>query len=304
MNADADDSVHTDASKANESSGSRATPAVPISYLFVPGDRSERFDKALATGADRVVIDLEDAVAPARKNEARRAARIFLEAKSADSRKLVLRINAVDTQWHADDVALLQAHQGVAVMLPKAEPESLRALRAGLGPQELPAANEQRTVLALVETVAGFLQLRAVAASVGVSRLVFGSVDFHLDAGMDLDEASPQMAAVRLQFVLESRFAGLPAPVDGVCLSVDDAKRIEYETLRARSAGFGGKLCIHPRQVASVHRAMRSSAEEGAWAKRVLDAFEASGGAAVRLDGFMVDAPVAARARQILATAG
>ena len=273
----------------------------PVSYLFVPGDRSERFDKALATPADCVLIDLEDAVAAGQKNTARTAVQQYL-AERSDMSRLAVRINAVGTPWHAEDIALLHRFRGLAVMVPKSEPESLRSVLASLAATGEAASGIGRVLLALVETVAGFVHLRELAALGGLARLVFGSVDFHLDAGMELDEESPAMAAVRLQFVLESRLAGLAPPVDGVCLAVDDPVRIEREAARARAAGFTGKLCIHPRQVPHVNSAMRPREEECAWARRVLDAFARSGGAAVRLDGQMIDAPVAERARRLLAS--
>lgn len=272
----------------------------PVSYLFVPGDRPDRFDKALATGADCVVIDLEDAVAPDHKNQARAAVQEFLRGPGETDR-VALRVNAVDTPWHAEDVALLREFPGLAAMLPKTEPESLARFLRALSPTAARRGQGGRTVLALVETVDGYLNLRSLAQSGEVSRLVFGSVDFYLDAGMVLDEDSAAIAAVRLSFALESRFAGLPPPIDGVCTAVDDQERLRRESARARSAGFGGKLCIHPRQVETVSAAMRPDAAEVAWAERVIQAFERAGGAAVQLDGEMIDAPVAERARRVLA---
>lgn len=272
----------------------------PVSYLFVPGDREDRFEKALSTAADCVVIDLEDAVSPDRKDLARTAVRRFIAQRGATNR-LALRINAVDTSWHPEDVELLHAFPDLSVMLPKAEPASLDRFLADAGlTNELVGKPKARVLLALVETVAGYLHLRKVAQKPGVSRLVFGSVDFHLDAGMLLDEDSAAIATVRLSFVLESRLAGLPAPVDGVCTAVDDEGRLQRETARARAAGFSGKLCIHPRQVPGVNAAMRPDADERAWAHAVLEAFDAANGSAVQYRGQMIDAPVAERARRIL----
>jgi len=260
----------------------------PRSYLFVPGDRPERIAKALASGADAVIVDLEDAVAPANKNAARDAVAGALES----TQPFVLRINGADTAWFADD-ARLAAHPGVAaVMLPKAaSADPVAALHAASG---------GKPVLALVESAAGVANVAALAATTGVARLVFGSIDFQLD--LDIVDDDLALLAFRSQLVLASRVANLPAPVDGVTTALDDAVRIELEARRARSLGFGAKLCIHPRQVAIVNSAFSPVEAELAWARRVVGAAAAADGAAVAVDGKMVDAPVLARARRLLAS--
>lgn len=259
----------------------------PRSYLFVPGDRPERVAKARAAGADAVIVDLEDAVAPENKAAARDAVAGALQV----AQPVVLRINGADTAWFAED-ARLAAHPGVAaVMLPKADsPAAVATLRdVGGG----------KSVLALVETAAGMANLRALAAAPGVARLVFGSIDFQLD--LDVSDDDLALLPFRMRLVLASRVANLPAPVDGVTTAFDDPARVEHEARRARSLGFGGKLCIHPRQVPIVNGAFSPTAAELAWAQRVIDAAAAAGGAAVAVDGKMVDAPVLARARRLLA---
>jgi citrate lyase subunit beta/citryl-CoA lyase len=259
----------------------------PRSYLFVPGDRPERMAKAHASGADAVIVDLEDAVAPGNKRKARDAVAGGLEA----SMPVVLRINGADTAWFDDD-ARLAAHPAVAaVMLPKAATaESVAALHATSG---------GKPVLALIESAAGMANASLLAATPGVARLVFGSIDFQLD--LDIADDDLALLAFRSQLVLASRVANLPAPVDGVTTALDDAARIEAEARRARSLGFGAKLCIHPKQVAIVNSAFSPSPAELAWAQRVVDAAAAADGAAVAVDGRMVDAPVLARARRLLA---
>ncbi len=259
----------------------------PRSYLFVPADRPERIAKARASGADAVIVDLEDAVAPAGKAAARDAAANVLDG----AQPVVLRINGADTAWFADD-ARLAAHRGVAaVLLPKAaSAEPVVALRAASG---------GKPVLALVESAAGMANVTALAGTPGVTRLVFGSIDFQLD--LDIADDDLALLAFRSQLVLASRVANLPAPVDGVTTALDDAARIEAEARRARLLGFGGKLCIHPRQVPIVNGAFSPSEAELSWAQRVVDAAAAAGGAAVAVDGRMVDAPVLARARRLIA---
>jgi len=256
------------------------------SLLFVPGSRPDRFDKALAAGADAVVIDLEDAVAPADKDGSREAVAAWL----APRHPVVLRINGADTGWFADDLALC-GHPGVAaVMLPKAERAAdIAALRdAGVA-----------SVIPLIESAAGMAGVAAIATAPAVQRLAFGSIDFQVDLGMR-DALEDELLVFRSQLVLASRLAGLQAPVDGVSTAIDDADRLRDDVLRARRLGFGGKLCIHPKQVASVNRHFAPTEAERAWAQRVLDAAAASGGAAVAVDGKMVDKPVILRAQAIL----
>ena len=131
-----------------------------------------------------------------------------------------------------------------------------------------------------------------------VERLVFGSIDFQLDLGIEGD--GEELLFFRSQIVLASRLAGLDAPVDGVCLTIDGASAVRADALRGRRIGFGAKLCIHPNQVLSVESAFAVSDEERAWARRVIDAAESAQGAAVAVDGKMIDRPRMLKAQQIL----
>ncbi len=256
------------------------------SLLFVPGDRPERFDKAVASGADEVILDLEDAVAPGAKLQARAAVAAWL----AGGRPAIVRINAADTEWFEDDLRMVQSAPGVGVMLSKAEVDSLtRTARA------LPG----RRIVALLETVSGYLGLRQLSAVAGLERIAFGSVDFSAESGI-ADEGAA-MTAIRTQIVLESCHAGLVAPIDGVSVEFTDEQLMLAHALQSRQLGFGGKLCIHPRQVAAVSAAFSPTPAERQWAARVLAAFEASQGAATAVDGKMIDKPVVERARRIAA---
>jgi len=273
----------------------------PRSYLFVPGHRPERFDKACAAGADAVILDLEDAVAEADKAAARQAVAGWLQAAApagaaASPRPpVVLRINGAHSPWFADDLRLLAMPGLAAVMLPKAEsPAQIAALRASW-----PAGQPCLPVLPLIESALGLHQVVAIAQAPGVARLVFGAVDLQLDLGMQ-DAGFDALLPLMQPLVLASRLAGLVAPVDGVSTALDDAAALQADTRRARRLGFGAKLCIHPRQLASVHQGLGPSADELAWARRVLAANQASGGAAVALDGQMIDRPVVLRAQSLL----
>lgn len=259
-------------------------------WLFVPGDRPDRFNKALASGADVVVIDLEDAVAPSSKAAARDAAAAWLGA----DRQAVVRINAPGTPWHEDDLALASRPGVRGLMCPKAEHEDhpARILRAGA-----------QAVWPLVETAAGLSAMDRLARAPGVRQLVFGSLDLVADLGCteaDEDDLLPW----RAQMVLASRLAGLEAPIDGVTPAIDDPHRLQADAARARRLGFGAKLCIHPRQVGPVQEALRPSPAQVDWARRVATAAARSGGAAVAVDGAMVDRPVLLRAQALLRRAG
>lgn len=255
------------------------------SYLFVPASRPDRFAKAAAAGAGQVILDLEDAVAPQDKTIARDQV-----AAWAGRVETTVRINGADTPYFADDLTMLRDSGVRRVMLPKADPAALEALSAGLGTRV--------ELIALIETVAGFMALRVLAASGLVSRFAFGNLDFGIDSG--ITETTGELDPVRLQFVLESRLAGLPPPIDGVSTSWTDEAVMRADAARAKALGFGAKLCIHPAQVKVINDTFRPSAEEITWARRVLEVSGAGAAGAVALDGKMIDAPVIRRAQAIL----
>jgi citrate lyase subunit beta/citryl-CoA lyase len=256
------------------------------SFLFVPGNRPERFDTAYRSGADVVIIDLEDAVSPEDKEFARDAVARWLSR----SRPIVLRINGVQTPWFQKERPLLEMGGIGAVMLPKAEQAKDILQVSGAGAR-LP-------VLPLIETAAGYRNVGEIAQTRGVQRLVFGSLDFKQDLGITGDD--DELLFFRSGLVLESRFAGLPPPLDGISTEINDQDVVRADAARARRLGFGGKLCIHPRQVGTVNAAFTPSDEEVAWAKRVLAASTDSGQGVTSVDGKMVDRPVVLRAQSIL----
>lgn len=270
------------------------------SFLFVPASRPERFAKALASGADCMVIDLEDAVAPADKDTARASLVEALQAFDASRLgRTLIRINAADTEWHAADVQAIAAGcaRGLCgVMVPKTESvDALQRVAATLG--------SSASLVPLVESLAGLDALREIAQAPQVRRLAFGHIDFQLDLGMRCTPDEPELAAVRFQFVAASRHAALAAPIDGVTVDVSDAARLQHDALRARAMGFGAKLCIHPSQADAVNAAFTPTAAEVDWARRVVQAAQASGGAVIQVDGKMVDLPVIRLAQATLAQA-
>ena len=269
-------------------------------FLFVPATRPERIGKALASGAGAVVVDLEDAVAPGEKAAARTALLAAVKAlEPAQRARLLARANAAGTPWHTDDVAAVAAcvAQGLAgAMLAKAESAAvLAAVARALGPQGL--------LVPLVESNAGLDALDALAQAPQVVRLAFGHLDFQVDLGMECAADEAELLPVRMALVRASRRAGLAAPVDGVTTATEDLQRLAEDTARSRRMGFGGKLCIHPAQVAPVQAAFAPDPAALIWARRVLDEAPAHGGAVFRLDGRMVDAPVLALAARLVARA-
>ncbi len=262
----------------------------PRSYLFVPGNRPDRFAKACAAGADAVVLDLEDSVAPAGKEKARAAVAEWLAA----ARPVMVRVNTSDSKWFQDDLRLGGTPGISGVLLPKAE----RAEEVRLVAEKFGVATP---LLPQIETARGFRNALALAATAPVRNLLFGSIDFQLDLGMTAEE--DELLYFRSQIVLESRLAGIEPPVDGVTTDLNAPERVRIDTLRAKRLGFSGKMCIHPKQVPIVNECFTPSAEEQAWARRVVEASACAPGAAIAVDGKMVDRPVLARAEVILAKA-
>jgi citrate lyase subunit beta / citryl-CoA lyase len=268
----------------------------PRTYLFVPGNRPERFAKALGSGADRVVLDLEDAVALPAKGEARDAIAGWLtSASDADRARIVVRINDARASTFADDLRLLRDARIQSVMLPKAE--------AAAHVQAVRDAVPHARVLPLIESASGVANVRQVAGAEGVARLVFGTLDYALDLDLDIADSPDGLAHAASVLALASRVAGLSAPVAGVTPQLDDEQRLLGDLAWSRRHGFGAKLCIHPRQVAPIHAALSPSAEALDLARRVLAAEAASPGAA-QLDGRMIDRPVVLQAERTLRRAG
>ena len=269
--------------------------ALARSFLFVPGHRPERFAKALASGADAVIIDLEDAV----PLDAKLAARAALMAAWPDfdlaqRARLLVRVNPFGTTWHQADLSAVVSLTGLgAVMLPKAEsPEQIAHAAQTSG---LP-------VLPLIESAEGLGQMDCMARSPGVLRLVLGHIDLQADLGLSCGPDEAELAPVRLALVVTSRRAGLPSAVDGVTTATTNAEVLARDAQRSRRFGMGAKLCIHPAQVDGVHQALAPTEAECDWARRVLAAEVAAGGGAFSVDGKMVDPPVLLLARQILQT--
>ena len=265
------------------------------SALFVPGSRPERFAKALAAGADAVIVDFEDAVEEPLKLQARDNLAAFLTAHP--QARVWVRVNAPEHAGHADDLAFCALQSGIsAVLLPKVENAAQVAVAARTG----------KPVLPIIETAKGLLALERIAGAEGVERLSFGSLDLALDLNLNTDSASAQrfLDQARMAVQLHSRGADLAPPLDGVFPAIGDPQGQQRAMRHAYDMGYGGALCIHPSQVPLIHGVLAPSSEELAWARRVVDASVAAKGAgAFQLDGQMIDAPVLLRAQRLLALA-
>ncbi|WP_229052478.1 CoA ester lyase [Aeromicrobium sp. Leaf350] len=255
------------------------------SFLFVPGDRPDRFAKALASGADAVILDLEDAVAPDRKALARAEVANWL----ATNGPAIVRVNASGSREFESDVAAIASHVA-AVMLPKSERvEDIARVREISG--------GQLSVVALIETSKGVANASRIAQEDGVVRLALGNVD--LAAELDIDPSDDMaLMYVRSLLVLASAAAGLPGLIDGVSTEIQDLDRVAAAAAHGRRLGATAKLCIHPAQVDVVNLAMSPSKGDLQWARSVLSA---DGDGATAVGGHMVDPPVLARARRLLA---
>jgi citrate lyase subunit beta / citryl-CoA lyase len=286
------------------------------SFLFAPGNHPRRVEKAFTVGADAVILDLEDAVATAEKPAARKAVAAVLA--QAHRCRGYARVNAASTEFcYADLVAVVG--RGVAgVVLPKVESaadlHAIDWLIASLE-RERGLAVGSLELIPIIETAIGMHRIDRVVQARGlrpyegrwrVRRLAFGAADYAAEVGLapGLDEA--ELSDARARVVLASRAAGLEGPLDSPWFHLRETDAFARALQRSRRGGFQGRLCIHPDQVQPVNAAYAPSKEEVERAERIVAAFdtaEASGAAAIQVDGQMVDYPVANRARAVIEAA-
>jgi citrate lyase subunit beta/citryl-CoA lyase len=214
----------------------------------------------------------------------------WLAAHDGASERVLVRINDAGTSWFDADLSLVRSSGIRGVMLPKVEHgHQVDRLRAAL-----PSGG---FVIPLIESARGVLAVESIAVVPAVRRLAFGTLDYAVDLELSGDERGLIYPACRI--AIASRAAGLLSPVAGVTTDIGDEGKLLADLAFERACGFGAKLCIHPRQVAALHRAMTPGPEEIAWARRVLAAANAASGA-VQVDGKMVDRPVVLKAQSIL----
>jgi citrate lyase subunit beta / citryl-CoA lyase len=255
------------------------------SYLFAPGHNAKLLGKVFDAGADAVMLDFEDAVPPGAKSTAR-----AMVAGVLAEREAWVRVNAVRSQACEAD---LEAIAGLAagIRIPKVE----SAEDVQWGADRAPCT----PLICAIESARGVLGAAEIATVRGVRHLSMGGVDLRHD--LNAGEGNLQTLYVRSHLVIVSRAAGLEPPIDSVHPRLDDDAGLREQATFARSLGFFGKSAIHPGQLAAIHEAFSPSAGDVAWAREVVEAFERSGGEALRLPGGdFVDVPVAERARRVL----
>jgi len=269
--------------------------ALAQTFLFSPGHRPEFFNKALASASKAIIIDLEDAVPPEQKKQARAHIQEFWQNCSADNRKRVLvRINPIDTDFTHEDLAFLNVLEGpINVVVPKVE--SLEQLNQFAG--QVPSLN---FIIPIIESARGIDSVKAIASHPLVLRLALGNIDTQADLGLRCDEEETELLPVKYAINLASRLAGIAPPIDGVSTDIHDSELLAKDTHRAKRLGFGAKLCIHPKQVDVVTSCFTPTEKEIDYAKRVVEADSNSQGAAVQLDGKMIDRPVVLLAKRTL----
>lgn len=269
-----------------------------VTLLYAPLDRPDLAAKALAGGADVVVLDLEDAVAPTRKEAARAALPGLLAAVPA-GRGVQVRINAAHSPWHADDLAAVaELAPDVGLRLPKA--------RESTEVRSIAAASPGRALHLILEDALGVERAYDLAtADPAVASIGLGEADLRSDLGVD-DEAGLTWARSRV--VNAARAAGLPAPAMSVYPHVTDLDGLRASCRTGRLLGFVGRAAIHPRQLDPIRESFRPTAAETARAREVLEriagASEAGVGALVLADGTFVDVAMVERARTVVALAG
>jgi len=262
------------------------TEPMPVTYLFVPANRPDRFEKARSAGADRIILDLEDAV-PLDGKDIARAALIGAEL---DWSRVLVRVNPSSTTFFEDDLRAVAATQAAGIMIAKAETAAdINMVSQTIG--------RPIDITPLIETAKGLNAVDELLCTAGVSRVAFGHLDMAVDLGCSTDWDGLVLA--RQTLVWRSRLHGKASPIEGVTPNIDD-DQVFSDTLLAKKFGFGAKLLIHPKQIAPTLRGFTPSDQEVTWAHKVLAALEASNGAAVAVDGKMVDKPVEDSARRIL----
>jgi citrate lyase subunit beta/citryl-CoA lyase len=256
-----------------------------VAPLFAPADRPERFAKAAVSGADAIIIDLEDAVAPERKA----IGRDFLKAARDLSTPIYVRINAHNTPWHEGDVEALAGFPHFGIVLPKAEsPAEILTIDRKLG--------SGRPFIALIESARGLVSALQIAETPCVRQLAFGPVDYSLDLFIS---PNPEASAHALSMLaIASRAARLPGPLDGPCLDLSGDETIHLELARARELGAGGKLCVHPSQIAKTIRGFAPTAGDLSRARQILASGYELGARAI--DGRLVDRPIVEWAQRIV----
>ena len=278
-------------------------------YLFVPGTEERKTDKALASAADALILDLEDAVATSEKPRAREMVRARL-VSIAPERQVYVRVNDVETGLTAEDLRAVCTGGVAGIILPKVEaPETVRTVSTMIDRAEraagLPAG--QIHLNAIIETGRGIAHAVEIAKAGGrLAALMFGAADYTADLGIPTANIGPHITYGKIATVVASRAGGLAAPIDTVFFDVTDAEGLAADCQEAKALGFTGKAVIHPNQIDSANAAFTPSADEVEAARHLVQAFreaESRGIGAVTINGKLVDYAMLKVAEKTLALA-
>lgn len=274
-------------------------------YLFCPGNHPRKVEKVFNSGADVVILDLEDAVAIAEKPATRAVA---VEALKLPRKcRGYVRVNAYDTEYCFGDISQIVGPWLDGIVLPKLESvDDLRSIDWMLSNLERERGLEVGAIdiMPIIETARGQDAARDIArAGTRIKRLSFGAGDYTKDLGMEWSLGESELASMRAEMVVASRVGELEPPIDTVFIHIheDDAFRASCDLVR--DLGFQGKLCIHPGQISVANGAFTPTEEQVAFSRKVIDAFaeaEAAGSASIQIDGYFVDYPIVDKAQRVI----
>ncbi|MFJ8064689.1 HpcH/HpaI aldolase/citrate lyase family protein [Psychrobacillus sp. NPDC096426] len=273
------------------------------SYLFVPGTNKDMIKKAIASDADCIIIDLEDAVALAEKENARKTVKESL-IRFSKEKEILVRINDCETSFWEEDLICAVTNGAAGIVVPKSESEhDIRLVCKKIREVTMDHSSAFQ-VIPLIETAKGIQFAYAIAAEDElVSKLAFGSIDFSLDIGCELSASGTELLFARSQIVIASRAAGIGSPIDTVYADFHNEAGFENEAKHAKQLGFKGKLIIHPKQIQMTHEIFSPSVDEINDAKAIVKAFEAAeenGVASIAVNNQFVDYPVYKKAKSLL----
>jgi len=280
------------------------------SYLFAPGDQARKLQQALASGADAIIADLEDAVAPSAKANARRTVADWLATQhNGDQPELWVRVNST-ARLLADDVHAVVGPAVTGICLPKTHtPEQVRSLGEVLSTVERQAslAEDSIRIVPLLESAAGILSARAIAEQPRVRQLGLGELDLCAEVGIEPSADERELLSIRVQVVLASAAAGLAPPIGPLSTDFRDLDALQFSTAALRRVGFGSRWAIHPAQVAVINQAFMPTPEQLEAARRLVERYDGAldqgVGVCVDEDGQMLDEAVVRAARRVLARA-
>ena len=273
--------------------------ALAQTFLFAPGHRPEFFNKALSSSSKAVIIDLEDAVPPDQKAQARENLQVFFQDCSAENlERILIRINPMDGPFTVADLAFLNALKvPLHIVVPKAE--SITQLNTLCS--EVPHV---QWIVPIIESALGIDCVKEIATHPLTLRLALGNIDTQADLGLTCDAVETELLPVRFAMTLATRLAQIAPPIDGVTTDIANQDLLKTDTQRSKRLGFGAKLCIHPKQVDGIMDCFKPTPAEVEYARRVVAADQKSKGAAVKLDGKMIDRPVVLLAQRTLKLTG